>query len=511
MRWLYPFKNLKSKSPKAQAMLRSAVVETLESRSYLSFGPVPSITQVGSTVIVIGTSGNDTDNITASPSELTIDVDSTSQQFTLSSVTLVNIKTGPGSDNVDIGVNVPSVKLHGNGGNDTITAANTSADTISGGGSGGDSILTNGGNDSLVGGSGNDTIAAETGNCTVNGNAGNDVITGGFGSNLLAGGDGNDTITAGVGNDTIDGQAGDDSVTGGAGHDIVKGNGNPGGASDGDTVIAGSGDNTLRANMGLHDKLVGAGGGNDLLVDRVGSGTLIGDTTSGGTGHDTILGLIGNDLITGGPNDSIIPGNGPDQPEEGQYTNDTITGGANPIVTFILSINDNGSGVYTPGDFAVYVSDNASNGGLSTAEVDLTGFAGVTNLLPSGDYDDGSGGTVEEGFTYFRSANGSGANTMPLGAAQDIASIAGTPVFINGFGQTAGNLASDAPAGSSGPKGTPVQPAYGAPLLMAEGTYTSSIAFTADDNYTAGVFQAGGATPGGSATLIFNTKTIAAP
>ena len=101
-----------------------------------------------------------------------------------------------------------------------------------------------------------------------------------------------------------------------------------------------------------------------------------------------------------------------------------------PTVTLILSINDNGLGVYTPGDYALYATDNKAlgNGGIASFEVNLGGVTtqNINNVAPGGHYETGSGaskGTYEVGFTIdpgsasvptIRSkATGAGVNSNP--------------------------------------------------------------------------------------------------
>ncbi|NQU76028.1 MAG: PEP-CTERM sorting domain-containing protein, partial [Planctomycetes bacterium] len=87
------------------------------------------------------------------------------------------------------------------------------------------------------------------------------------------------------------------------------------------------------------------------------------------------------------------------------------------------------------------------------------------------------------GFTMFRSI----ANDPQLAAAQDTVTVGA--VMVYGFGQYASNIL---PLGgwSAGPPHTEIQAVYGAPLLLAEGTYTGSFGLDNVVNYTAVVFAA---------------------
>ncbi len=95
-------------------------------------------------------------------------------------------------DPLEFDIAVESLTVHGNGGDDTITAGNG--------------------------------LAALT-QLTLDGGPGNDILTGGDGADLLIGGPGNDTLTGGRGIDTVRGGAGDDTLVWnpGDGNDVVEG------------------------------------------------------------------------------------------------------------------------------------------------------------------------------------------------------------------------------------------------------------------------------------------------
>jgi hypothetical protein len=81
-------------------------------------------------------------------------------------------------------------------------------------------------------------------------------------------------------------------------------------------------------------------------------------------------------------------------------------------------------------------------------------------------------------------------------------------VLIYGMGQVAGNLNTSSPAGSTG--GTAkTQPAYGAPLLVATGTFTSGLAFNSDNTFDkANVFLTGTTTDVETAGIVTITQDI---
>lgn len=169
-----------------------------------------------------------------------------------------------------------------------------------------------------------------------------------------------------------------------------------------------------------------------------------------------------------------------------------------PTVTYILSINDNGSGVTTPGSYAIYAVDSTSdgNGGIASYEVNVSGATTISsaskNGAPYGYYDDGtgSGNDVQIGFSALRrSTTAGGVNTPNLTGAQDTVGANGLPyVAVYGVGQSSGNLASLAPANSTGldtTMGHTTSQTYSSQLLLATGTYSGAApAFVLNTNGT---------------------------
>lgn len=184
-----------------------------------------------------------------------------------------------------------------------------------------------------------------------------------------------------------------------------------------------------------------------------------------------------------------------------------------PTVTYTMSINDDGTGHFSPGSFAVYAADTSDNGGLASYSVDVGGgVATITNDSPKGNYDDGTGqGTDDEmGFTLVRSAN----DTTPVTALQDTFgySNGSEVILIYGFGQTAGNLAADAPHGSTGAQGSTTQAVYGAPLELIQGTFVGSApTFVNTGADTGNVFLTHSGYNTEPPTLAFNSVTVPNP
>jgi Ca2+-binding RTX toxin-like protein len=230
---------------------------------------------------------------------------------------------------------VEDIVIHGNGGDDTITAAaglSSLVDLTIDGGGDDDTIVGGDGGDLLRGGGGADTLDGQGGADTadygdkavavsvalngstdaivtvggaaedtirnienvIGGSAG-DTLIGDAGGNVLSGGGGNDTLKGGGGADTLDGGSGSDTADysdvtasvavtlNGAGGTFVTIGGFP---SDlivnVENVFAGSGNDTLTGD-GLANLLAG-GGGNDTL-----NGGNNADTLQGGAGNDTYV------------------------------------------------------------------------------------------------------------------------------------------------------------------------------------------------------------------------------
>jgi MYXO-CTERM domain-containing protein len=183
-----------------------------------------------------------------------------------------------------------------------------------------------------------------------------------------------------------------------------------------------------------------------------------------------------------------------------------------PTVTYILSINDNGSGQFAAGKYAVYVSDSTSDGntGLASYNFALANTTTLTNFSPAGKYDDGTGNSSDDsiGFTTLRSGN----NTSPVTGSQDTIDYPSGVILAYGMGQTAGNLANDEAPGSTGKDGGTTQAAYGAPLEIAKGSFSGlAPSFTNTANDTANDFLNSSSASTEAATLAFSTNTLSTP
>jgi Ca2+-binding RTX toxin-like protein len=317
----------------------AAPSEGLETRALLS---VSSLVINGELSII--SDGADTIEVRANPTDgVSLQViengtsASTVSNVRVDQVTSINIRGGAGANLIDLSgvdsaafVNLISVRVTGNDGDDTILGTADRDDIILGG-DGNDSIVTGVGRNLIDGGDGNDSIDAGDGADTVDAGDGHDLVILGGGDDTARGGDGNDTLSGNDGNDTIEGSqgedivngnAGDDQLDGGMGDDVVMGD------AGFDTVIGGTGRDNLGGGDG-DDSIVG-NAGNDTITGDAGADTISGgssrDFISGGAGDDNIVGNSGHDTISGGDgNDSILGGGGVDI-LDGDEGNDTLLG-----------------------------------------------------------------------------------------------------------------------------------------------------------------------------------------
>ncbi len=178
-------------------------------------------------LLVEGTSGDDVITLqTDGSGNLTATLNGvTSQNFTVSQITSVDVEAGAGNDSVTIESSMPATL--------------------------GVSVQGGPGDDTVVGGPGNDTIGGGAGNDSLSGGPGDDSIKGGAGDDTLAGGKGNDTLFGSLGNDLLRGGLGDDSLNGGAGTNQLYG---------------GQGNNTFYCVNGTDDQIFAGAATNDSLI-----------------------------------------------------------------------------------------------------------------------------------------------------------------------------------------------------------------------------------------------------
>jgi Ca2+-binding RTX toxin-like protein len=210
----------------------------------------------------------------------------------------------------------------------------------------------------------------------VHDNAGNNTITGNGGANTIEVSGGTDVVNGGGGNDRliVDYSAATATITGTVGG-VTDGGTNAVTFTDvrRETVLTGSGDDTITANSSSN--IIDTGAGND--------------TVTGGNGKNIIDGGLGNDTLTAG---SATPGNGDDR-IDGGAGNDTLSGGS-------------GNNILT-GD----AGNDTLNGGTGTSL--LAGGAGI-NIL--------NGGTGNSTADYFDSRVGVTV-TLAVAGSQQVSTL----------------------------------------------------------------------------------------
>ncbi len=192
-----------------------------------------------------------------------------------------------------------SWSLYTGGGNDIIAAIGAVNATIGAGGGensillgSGDAVITSTGKDSIQGGSGAETVDA-TG-------AQSDFVQGNDSRLLFVGGAGGATILGGAGSDTYfgsPGKTGTQLIKGGLGGNnfLFAGNGAA-------TLVGGGNSDQLYA-YGQYDQSLIAGSGNETLSAAFSSGN---DTLSAGRGHDLLVGGTGSDTFVGSTGNTTI-------------------------------------------------------------------------------------------------------------------------------------------------------------------------------------------------------------
>ncbi|MEY8841085.1 calcium-binding protein, partial [Cribrihabitans sp. XS_ASV171] len=208
-------------------------------------------------------------------------------------------RLGDGDDNRTL---TEAERVHGEGGDDTLTGSEEE-----------DALLGGVGADLLAGAGADDRVDGGTGDDTVSGGNGSDLLIGGDDADLLRGEDGNDTMIGGFGNDLMSGGTGDDLMMG---DDTFLFSENLRGQPDigndlSDTILGGDGNDT-----------VGGGAGNDLAYGGIGD-----DSLDGGLGADTLTGQDGNDSLTGGALGDLLFGGEGDDFLNGGSGYDRLNGG----------------------------------------------------------------------------------------------------------------------------------------------------------------------------------------
>jgi hypothetical protein len=144
-------------------------------------------------------------------------------------------------------------------------------------------------------------------------------------------------------------------------------------------------------------------------------------------------------------------------------------------VTYTLSINDNGTSTYTPGDFAVYASDSTADGnfGICAFSAQLAGYDSIVNTTPYVMYIVSPGGALGgDGFCTLRTPT----NGASLTGSEDFSDTFPASSRVGGFGQMAAILGVPAiPFGVANEISSSPVTAYSVPLLLGTGTFGSDL------------------------------------
>jgi uncharacterized delta-60 repeat protein len=341
------------------------------------------------TLVVTGTSGDDTVSFASSGSNLVVTRNGTATDFPRADVQRIDVLTGAGDDTVSATVSLNG-KIAVGGGTNAVHLADGGFTLTSGDFDGvstpsdGNTFTAGDGDINIDGGVGGHSVNIDVGtgrHSLWGSDGGDDVITVAGGDTFVQGYGGNDTITTGAGNDSVQGDNDDDSISSGAGDDLVS-------AGDGDNVIdAGSGDDTCFADEppewlpesggsntifgGDGDDALSGAGRADRLYGGAGRDTLVGnsgpDLLSGGGGKDKLAGMGGKDRLYGGANNDRLDGGNHQDRLSGGAGNDLVIGGAGRDVlhgdadddTFVALDGESDTIDGGAGDNTVFDSDDA--------------------------------------------------------------------------------------------------------------------------------------------------------
>lgn len=198
---------------------------------------IPTISSLGK-LLVNGTAGDDHITVESLVDRVRVTVNDSTWDLPRKSVRRIEVHGGTGNDTIDIGPDLPSSRLYGDDGNDSIFGG-AGNDTIHGG-IGDDTIDGRGARNLIYGEDGADNLLGGEDNDRIYGGAGNDTIIGGAGNNKLCGDDGNDRVEGQDGNDTIIGGLGVDTLIGGSGSNSIKTK-----DATADTIVIGTGRDTI--------------------------------------------------------------------------------------------------------------------------------------------------------------------------------------------------------------------------------------------------------------------------
>ena len=277
----------------------------------------------------------------------------------------------------------------------------------------------------LMGGSGNDTLTGGANADTIYGGAGNDLIQGKAGADTMFGEAGADTfdMQATLAAANAASPAASDILNGGADIDVADFHSRSAAVSvTNDGVAADDGEAMETANVKADVETVLGGSGGNTLSAGTNTASV---TLTGGAGADTITGGAGNDVITGAAGDDVLSGGaGDDSFLEGMAANgnDTFAGGAGKD-----TVDYSGRSA----TITVVIDGTTSNGDLTATEADIEN-TDIESLI---------GGSVADTFSAAANTNneqfvgGAGDDHLTSSGGNDvIEGDAGTDVIDCGAG-----------------------------------------------------------------------------
>ena len=327
------------------------------------------------------------------------------------------ITTGSGNDTIDGGGGADVISA--GGGNDTVTYRGT--ETSIDGGTGTNTLVMNAaatvnlanadqtvGDSTTVANFQNVDASALSSAVSITGTAAANTITGGAGNDTIDGGGGADIIAAGLGNDSVAYYATETSLDGGGGTNtlVLKAAG---------TVNLGSADQTSGDSTTVTNFQNVDASALSTAVSLTGSSAA--NTIIGGSGNDTIDGAGGADIIAAGAGNDTVTYRGTETSIDGGAGTDTLilaaAGGTTAINLSVSAGTDQ-----TTGD-----SVNVTN--FENVDASIVGSAlTVTGSSSANTITTGSGNDTIDG--------GGGADVIVAGSGNDTVSYYGTEVSIDG-------------------------------------------------------------------------------
>ncbi len=283
----------------------------------------------------------------------------------------------------------------------------------------------------VMGNDADNTITTFSGGAEVHGQAGDDVITavqwsanthyGGAGHDTLSGAVWQDNLYGGSGHDVLDGKGGGDYLYGHGGHDLLRG------GAEGDVVDGGAGDDTVSYSDSRSGVILSLRGGWGFGGDADGDTIADVEHAEGSWRADVIMGADGDNHIKGLNGDDYLNAQGGDDRLSGGFGADTLVGGAG----FDTADYSDTWG----GGVQVHLGHGTGQGRSAQGDV-LWGIEGVVGTY-SADTLVGSadGNHMDGGAGHDRMWGGHGADTLDGGTGHDgMAGGHGDDVIFGGYG-----------------------------------------------------------------------------